>query len=105
MKKLIAMAILASTTQIGMAVTAQDLQNEINSRSYKLGNCMLILNSNAMFGPSQRAELDRILVEIKQDRKALKWAINFDQQLNQRNALNMFRSSERACKELGYSVK
>jgi hypothetical protein len=103
MKKVL-IASLMIVSGIANATSAQDLINEINSRSYKLGNCSLILNYNAMWGPKQKAELDRLVSEIKNDKKALQWAIAKDKALNDRNSLVMFKSSEASCKELGYKV-
>ena len=103
MKKVL-IAGLFAVSGLANATSAQDLINEINSRSYKLGNCSLILNYNAMWGANQKAELNRLMVELKNDKKALQWAVAKDKALNDRNSLNMFKSSEASCKELGYKV-
>jgi hypothetical protein len=103
MKKVLIAGVIA-VSGLANATSAQDLINEVNSRSYKLGNCSLILNYNAMWGVKQKAELNRLVAEIKNDKKALQWAIAKDKALNDRNSLSMFKSSEAACKDLGYKV-
>ena len=101
MKTLAALLILAGSIT---AVQAQDLLKEMNSRSFQLGSCMLILNQDKQISTKNLSIWNTVAREMKNDPKAIRIYEGLWDGLNGRNAKPMFDMSVKNCAKLGHRV-
>jgi hypothetical protein len=101
MKTLVALLITAGSIT---AVQAQDILKEMNSRSFQLGSCMLILNQDKMISNKNLGTWQTVAREMKTDPKAIRHYEGLWDGLNNRNAKLMFEMSVNSCAKLGHKV-
>ena len=96
--------LIAGLIIIGSSVQAQDILKEVNSRSFQLGSCMLILNQDKQISSKNLASWNAVASQMKNDPKAIRTYESLWDGLNGRNAQGMFRMSQASCEKLGYKV-
>lgn len=101
MKTLVALLITAGSIT---AVQAQDILKEMNSRSFQLGSCMLILNQDKMISNKNLSTWQTVAREMKTDPKAIRTYESLWDGLNNRNSRSMFEMSVNSCVKLGHKV-
>ena len=84
---------------------SDNLIKEINSRSFQVGSCFLILQQDKMISDKNIEIWRKIAREIESDPKAKKHYESLWDGPQSKNAESMFRMSSNNCSKLGYSVK
>jgi len=90
---------------ISSQALSDDLIKEINSRSFQVGSCFLILQQDKMISDKNIEIWRKVAREIESDPKAKKHYESLWDGLQSKNAESMFRMSSNNCSKLGYTVK
>ncbi len=101
-KQILSFFLLLPISSLGLC---DNLIKEINSRSFKVGSCFLILQQDKMISDKNIEIWRKVAREIEGDPKAKKHYESLWDGLQSKNAESMFRMSSDNCSKLGYTVK